>query len=88
MANATKSHSLFFDFDVEIKKINDDSEKATDDLIARDHVFFKKSLFRAFLGYNKSDTDNMTMQEYIDSSIVLLKVLKIWHAPFLNHDEK
>jgi len=43
-------------------------------------------LFRAFLGYNKAEIDNLSIQEYIDSSIMLTETLKLMHAPFQKQD--
>jgi len=48
---------------------------------------YKKTLFRAFLGYTKKEVKKMTIQQYIDSSIILEEVLKLWHAPYMEHDQ-
>jgi len=56
-------------------------------MIARDPVKYKKTMFRAFLNYTKKEVDQMTIREYIDSTIILNEVLKIWHAPYIKHDE-
>jgi hypothetical protein len=75
---------FFFEFDEKIKVINNSLEKATDELIARDPVLYKKGMFRAFLNYSKKEVDKMTMQEYLDSTVMLDQVLRLWHAPYIN----
>jgi hypothetical protein len=59
---------------------------ARDKLIARDPVFYKKTLFRAFLHYSKNELEEMTVEEYMDNVIMLDEVLKLIHAPYLNHE--
>jgi hypothetical protein len=44
-------------------------------------------MFRAFLGHSKDEVKEMGIQEFIDNSIVLTEVLKLWHAPFQKSDE-
>jgi len=56
--------------------------EALNRLIARDNVFYKKALFRAFFGMGKKELDRLTMRQYIDYNIVLRDVLNLWHAPF------
>lgn len=56
-------------------------------MITRNAVFYKKTLFRAFLRLTTSDLDNMSMQEYMDYDIMLDEVLKFIHAPYLPHDQ-
>ena len=80
-------YPLFFDIEHEIEAVNVNKEEAITNLIARDPVLYKKTLFRAFLNYSKKETDKMTIQEYIDNTIILEDVLKLWHAPFIDHND-
>jgi len=66
--------------------LNNEPEKAKDNLIARDPVFFQKSMFRAFLHYNTEDLENMSIDEYMKCSIILKEYLKILHAPYMDHN--
>lgn len=43
-------------------------------------------MFRAFLGLTKKECKNMTMGEFLDYTVVLDDVLRIWHAPFMDHN--
>lgn len=81
-----KDYPFFSDFDNEIKKITQQPIVAKDELIARNAVFYKKTLFRAFLHLEKKECDRMTLQEYMDYSIMLEEVLKLIHAPYLDHN--
>lgn len=56
------------------------------ELIARDSVFYNKTMFRAFMHLSKEECDNMTMQEYLDYKTILIPVLKLVHAPFQKHE--
>lgn len=77
---------FFSELDAEIREISISPVVAKDKLIARNAVFYKKTLFRAFLHLEKRECDEMTMQEYIDYCIMLEEVLKLVHAPFLEHN--
>lgn len=78
---------FFSDVQAELKIINDRPDEAKDALIARDPVLYHKTMFRAFLGKSKKDTDEMSISEYLDDIILLKEVLKLWHAPFQREDE-
>ena len=43
-------------------------------------------MFRAFLGYTKQEIDELSLGEYIDSTIMLTEALKLLHAPFQKED--
>lgn len=64
-----------------------DTDAACANYIAREPVKYKKGLFRAFLNLTREECDEMTWQEYMDNAAVLENVLKMWHAPFMKHDE-
>lgn len=55
-------------------------------MITRNAVFYKKTLFRAFLLLTRDEIENMSMQEYMDYDIMLDEVLRFMHAPYLPHD--
>jgi hypothetical protein len=57
-------------------------------LIARNPVFYKKTMFRAFLNLSQSECDNMSVSEYMDYAIMLKEVLKLWHAPFQKNENE
>ena len=80
-------HPFFVQFESEVKEINEQPDLAKGNLIARNPVLYKKTLFRAFLNYSKKECDKMTLDEYLNNVIILEDVLKLWHAPFLHHDE-
>lgn len=54
-------------------------------MIARNPVLYKKTLFQAFLHYSQERVDTMTMRDYLDSCMMLEGVLKLMHAPFMEH---
>ena len=78
---------LFFEIQNEIKLINNRPDEAKAELIARNPVLFKKTMFRAFLNYEKKEVKKMSIQSYMDSCIMLDEVLKLWHAPFMKNDD-
>ena len=43
-------------------------------------------MFRAFLGYTKEEVDELSIGDYIDSTIMLTEALRILHAPFQKED--
>lgn len=49
-------------------------------------MLYKKTMFRAFLHLTKDETDNMSIQAYMDYGIMLVHTLKLMHAPYLQHD--
>ena len=87
MVIARKINPFFFSVNGDIAYINEFPDKAKDELIARNHVLYKKTLFRAFLHYSKEEVDTMTIQDYIDSTIMLKEVLNLTHAPFMDHEK-
>jgi len=80
-------YTFFFKIQSEVKLIWDNPDKAKENLIARDPVFYQKTLFRAFLHLDKEETENMTYQQYMDYQIMLKECLKLLHAPYLNSGE-
>lgn len=36
---------------------------------------------------SKQEVQDLTLGEYFDYCVVLDSVLKLWHAPFMPHDE-
>ena len=46
------------------------------------------AVFRAFLHLTKEEIDNMSIEDYIDNVILLKEVLKLQHAPFINHENQ
>jgi hypothetical protein len=82
LAFGRKDCPFFFDIQQDIKAINGSPDRAIDELIARNPVFYKKTMFRAFLNLSKEECDNMSIGEYMDYSVALDQVLKLWHAPF------
>ena len=50
--------------------------------MAQNYVKYQKALFCAFLGYSHKETEMMTAEDYIDNTLILRSVLKLWHAPF------
>jgi hypothetical protein len=87
LAAGREDHPLFFDFESELKEITSSPERALKDLIARDPVKYQKTKFRAFLGYSKKECDRMTMQDFLDACVILEDVIKVWHAPYLDHNQ-
>jgi hypothetical protein len=57
------------------------------DLIARNPVFYQKTMFRAFLHYSGKELKKMSLDEYKDCSIMLGEVLRTLHAPYMDHDK-
>lgn len=82
MAVKGKNQPFFFSINTEITENNKAHQQAKDKLIARDPVFYKKTMFRAFLQLTKEECDNMDWQEYLDYSIMLEQYLLLLHAPF------
>jgi hypothetical protein len=74
---------FFQKFQIELSVINDQPETACNNLVARNPVFFQKSLFRAFLHLTKEECDKMTLTEYMDYTVMLKKTLELIHAPFM-----
>lgn len=81
-----KSSPFFFSVQTDLAEINNQPDKAKDKLIAREPVFYQKTMFRAFLGYSGTEIEEMTLGEYMDNVIMLREVLKLWHAPFQKED--
>ena len=81
-----KGSPFFVQFEDDIKFINEQPDKAVEELIARNPVFYKKTLFRAFLHYSGKELEEMSMDEYRDCDIMLNQVLKLIHAPYINHE--
>lgn len=44
-------------------------------------------MFRAFLHLSQQEVDELCMQEFLDYAIVLEEALKLFHAPFMPHDQ-
>jgi len=44
-------------------------------------------MFRAFLHYGDEKIDNLGYDEFIDSSIMLKEVLKVFHAPYIKKED-
>lgn len=86
MADEGKGNPFFSDFEHQIAELNEDYEEAAKNLIARNDVFYNKTLFRAFLNYSEKECLEMSTQKYIDSLIMLQVVLRLTHAPFLTHE--
>lgn len=86
MAIPGKIYPLFFKIQDELTIINNEPDKAKNDLIARDPVFFQKTMFRAFLHYTTEDLENMSIDEYMNCLIMLKSVLETIHAPYLDHN--
>jgi len=80
-------HPFFVQFESEVKEINEQPDLAKNKLIARNPVMYKKTLFRAFLNYSQKECKKMTLDEYLANVVILEDVLKLWHAPFMNHEE-
>jgi hypothetical protein len=82
VAYTGKSKPFFFDFNRDQKRINERPEDAKKELLARDPVLYQKTCFRAFLNLGPKEIKKMTLQEYMDYTVMLSEVLKLWHAPF------
>lgn len=74
---------IFFD---ELSIVNDRPDEAAQNLISSDPLFYNMSMFRAFLHLTSDDIENMSIDDYLKYSAILKDVLRIIHAPFLNHD--
>lgn len=61
-------------------------DRALEEYAAREPVKYKMTLFRAFLGRTPEECSTMSAQDFNDDSIMLVQVLKMWHAPFQKHD--
>ena len=70
---------FFQKFIDELTFINDQPEVACKDLVARDPVFFNKTLFRAFLFLTKKEIENMSLTDYKNYCIMLKKTLELHH---------
>lgn len=88
MAFRGENKSFFFSFNTEITANYDNHVKARQELIDRDAVFYKKTLFRSFLHLSDSVLETITpfSQEYLDYSIMLTEHLMLLHAPFQRSD--
>ncbi len=87
VVNGGENYPFFSKFDGELKKIFASEDRGISELIARDAVFYKKTLFRAFLHLTKEECDDMTFQRYIDYSVALESVLRLIHAPYMKQDD-
>ena len=81
-----EGYPFFCSIESELEEINYSHETAKTKLIARNAVFYNKTMFRAFLMYSGKELEDMTLQEYMDCQIMLPEVLKIIHAPFQKTD--
>lgn len=86
MVHDGKIIPLFFCFNEDLKAINDNIDAAKDKLLERNPIFYNKLMFRSFLNYSGEELENMGIEEYLDCTVVLGEVLKMWHAPYLKHD--
>lgn len=86
MAAEGKNSPFFSAVNEDLDNNAESPDRALEELIAREPVLYKKTLFRAFLGYSSKECDKMTIQNYMDSSVILQSVLKLWHAPFMKHN--
>jgi hypothetical protein len=48
-------------------------------------VFVQKTMFRAFLHLSKQECDEMSIDEYMNYTLMLKKVLETIHAPYMDH---
>ena len=71
MGDAEPFCTLFFKIQTDIKKIWDNTDKAKNELIARDPVFYQKTLFRAFL-----HNDDVKQKKKIKFCIEFKKIKK------------
>lgn len=85
MGFTRKNYPFFFGINERLKLVNENQEEAKNELIARNPVFFNKTLFRAFLNYSKKEIDEMSIDEYIDAQVMLKEYLKILHAPYIDN---
>lgn len=88
MAFGGENKSFFFSFNTEIKANYENHVRARSELIDRDAVFYKKTLFRSFLHLSDEILENITpfSQEYLDYSVMLTEHLMLLHAPFQKQD--
>ncbi len=77
---------FFSAINTEITENYSNHKEACNKLIARDAVFYKKTMFRAFLNLTKIECDEMDWQEYLDYSIMLQEKLLLDNAPFMKED--
>lgn len=83
MATKREGVPFFRDFDAEIITNDRNHEAAKNKLIARNAVFYKKTLFQAFLHLSDKQIENMTMQEYLDYCVIFKDAILILHAPYV-----
>ena len=86
MVSWRETFPFFSALNTEITANNDNHKVAVQNLIARDAVFYKKTMFRAFLHITKLELDDMDWQEYLDYSIMLEEYLLLLHAPYMKED--
>ena len=85
---AGRENSPFFsEFARDLNRANKDEERAVTELLARNPMFYQTSMFRAFLHYGDEKIDNLGYDEFIDSSIMLKEVLKVFHAPYIKKED-
>lgn len=82
MANEGEVLPFFCTIGQDLKIINKSPDEAIKNLIARDDVFYNKTLFRAFLHLSKEECDAMTLQEYLDYLLMFRETMKLFHAPY------
>lgn len=88
MAFGGENKSFFFSFNTEIKANNGNHKKAVKELIDRDAVFYKKTLFRSYLHLPESILETITpfSQEYLDYSVMLTEHLMLLFSPYQKED--
>lgn len=75
---------FFFEVFNRLEKVINNESEELENLQNSDPVFYNISLFRAFLNYSERECEEMSINKYINSIIVLHEVLRLHHAPFLN----
>lgn len=78
---------FFRDFDAEIIEIDRNQDAARNKLIARNAVFYKKTMFGAFLRLSSKEKEEMTMQEYLDYCVIFKDAIRIIHLPYINDND-
>lgn len=86
MVDERKDNPFFSEFHERQLRVNADLDRAKDELLARDPVFYQKTCFRAFLHLTKEECDDMSPDRFTDYCIMLKEVLKLLHAPFQKND--
>lgn len=88
MAFRGENKPFFFAFNTEIKANYDNHKKAVKELIDRDAVFYKKTLFRSILRLPEPILKSITpfSQEYLDYGVMLTEHLMLILAPFQKED--